>query len=442
MKIRKSAAGAPAAPGGTDQEMLDRLQKETFQYFLEEANPENGLVRDRTQPGSPASIAALGLALTAYPIGVERGYCTRAEAIARTLATLKFLRSSPQGRAADATGYRGFYYHFLDMETGRRVWNCELSTVDTALLIAGALAAAQYFDRDEETEAEIRKITDVLYRRIDWAWALNGGPTLTHGWRPETGFLPYRWEGYDEALILYILALGSATHPIPPECYRAWETTYAWKKIYKIELLYAGPLFTHQLSHVWIDFRGIQDDFMVEHGLDYFENSRRASLVQREYAIRNPKEFRHYGRDCWGLTASDGPGPATMTVDGVERQFYGYLARGAPFGPDDGTISPWAVVTSLPFTPELVLTTTRYFIEEVGLKERQTYGFEASFNGTYPEKSVSPFGWVSPWILGLNQGPMVAMIENAGTGLVWRLMRSSPYVVAGLRRAGFRGGWL
>ena len=422
--------------------MLDLLQRETFSYFPAEVNAENGLVRDKTDPTFPCNVAVQGLAFTAYVVGVERGYWTREEAVERTLTALRVLRDAPQGPEPDAAGYRGFYYHFLDMKTGRRVWQCELSTVDTCFLIAGALAAARFFDREDERESEIRRIAEFFYRRVDWAWALDGGPTLSHGWRPETGFLPYRWQGYDEGLLLYMLALGSPTHPIPPECYRAWGSTYEWKSVYGVEHLYAGPLFIHQLSHSWIDFRGIQDDFVRDHGIDYFENSRRATLVQREYAIRNPGGFEHYGRDCWGITASDGPGPATLRVDGVERVFYGYLARGAPFGPDDGTISPWAVVASLPFAPEIVLPTTRYFIEEIRLKDRQAYGFEASFNATYPEKSNSQFGWVSPWIFGLNQAPIVIMIENVRNELVWRLMRGCTYLVEGLRRAGFRGGWL
>jgi hypothetical protein len=434
--------GVGVGPENRDQEMLDLLQRETFSYFPTEANPANGLVRDKTAPEWPSNIAVQGLAFASYVIGVERGFWSRDEAVKRTLAALRFLRDSPQGREPDATGYRGFYYHFLDMDTGRRAWDCELSTVDTAFLIAGALAAAEYFQNDDEEESEIRKTVDALYRRIDWAWALDGGSTLTHGWKPESGFLPFRWEGFDEALILYVLALGSPTHAIAPECYRAWGSTYEWRKLYDLEFFYAGPLFIHQLSHAWIDFRGIQDEFVRQYGIDYFENSRRATLVQQRYAIHNPSGFNHYGRDCWGITASDGPGPATLTVDGIERQFYGYLARGAPLGPDDGTISPWAVVASLPFTPEIVLSTTRHFIEEIQLKSRHIYGFEASFNGTYPEKTNSEFGWVSPWIFGLNQGPIVMMIENVRNELMWRLMRKCRYVGGGLRLAGFRGGWL
>ncbi len=421
--------------------MLDKLQRETLGYFLHESNPKNGLILDKTKKDSLASIAATGLALASYPVGVERAFLTREDAIKRTLATLRFFWSSPQGAEPDATGYRGFYYHFLDMETGRRVWKCELSTIDSAILLAGALTAAMYFERDTPDEREIRELADSLYRRADWHWAQNNGLTVSHGWHPETGFIKYRWEGYDEALILYALALGSPTFPLPAESYRAWSSTYEWKSIYDIEFLYAGPLFIHQLSHLWLDLRGIQDDFMRDKGIDYFENSRRATQVQQLYAIRNPHQFAHYGEHCWGITASDGPGPMTLRVAGIERNFFGYEARGAPFGPDDGTIAPWAVVASLPFAPEIVLPTVRHF-NELRLRETNPYGFKATFNPTYPDESGRTCGWISPWHYGLNQGPIVMMIENFRTGLLWDLMRRCPYVVEGLRRANFRGGWL
>jgi len=275
-----------------------------------------------TRADWPASIAATGLALAAYPVGVTRRFMAREEAVERTLTTLRFFWNSIQSMAADATGYKGFYYHFLDMQTGRRDSQCELSTVDSALLLAGALTAAAYFHQDAEAEQEIRTLAERLYARADWQWAQDGGATLTHGWKPESGFIKYRWEGYDEALLLYVLGLGSPTRPLPRESYAAWLSTYKWKKIYGHELLYAGPLFIHQLSHLWVNFRGIQDAFMREHGLDYFENSRRATYVQQQYAIRNPREFAHYGEYCWGITASDGPGPRTLKVEGVERIFY------------------------------------------------------------------------------------------------------------------------
>jgi len=421
---------------------LDDVQEESFSYFLHETNPRNGLVRDKTRSDWPASIAAVGVALAADPVGVERGFLPRAEAVRRTLTALRFFWQSPQGPEPDATGYKGFYYHFLDMESGRRAHDSELSTVDTALLMAGILTAAAYFQEDSKDEAEIRQLADALYRRVEWRWALGRGATVSHGWRPRRGLLKYRWEGYDEALILYVLGLGSPTFPLPEECYDAWLSTYEWRRIYGHELVHAGPLFVHQMSHLWIDFRGIQDAYMRERGLDYFENSRRATYVQQEYAVRNPNGFECYGRDCWGLTASEGPGPKTVTVNGVRRRFFDYVARGVPDGPDDGTLAPWSVVTSLPFAPEIVVPSLRYYREKLNLHAANPYGFRATYNPTFPERGDSRWGWVSPHHYGINQGPIVIMVENDRTELVWRLMRSCPYVVAGLRRAGFRGGWL
>ena len=422
--------------------VLDEVQEESFSYFLHETSQHNGLVRDKSRNDWPASIAAVGMALAADPVGVERGFLSRAQAVRRTLTALRFFWRSPQGPQPDATGHKGFYYHFLDMESGRRAHGSELSTVDTALLMAGILTAAAYFQADTKEEVEIRKLADALYRRVDWRWALNRGATLTHGWKPGRGFLKYRWEGYDEALILYVLGLGSPTFPLPGESYDAWLSTYAWRSIYGHELVHAGPLFVHQMSHLWIDFRGIRDSYMRERGLDYFENSRRATCVQQEYAIRNPRGFEGYSRYCWGLTASEGPGPKTMTVNGVRRRFYDYVARGVPEGPDDGTLAPWAVVTSLPFAPKIVVPSVRYYREKLNLHVANPYGFKATFNPTFPERGQSKWGWVSPHHYGINQGPIVIMIENDRTELVWKLMRSCPYVLAGLRRAGFKGGWL
>lgn len=425
---------------GAAKHVLGELQQQVFHYFLEESNPENGLVVDKTEDDWPASIAAVGLALASYPVGVERGFITREEAIERVRCTLSFFWNSPQGTAPDATGYKGFYYHFLDMRTGRRAWRSELSTIDTALLIAGVLVVATYFERDSEAEQEIRTLADALYRRVDWRWAQNGGATLTHGWRPESGFLPYRWTGYNEALLLYVLALGSPTFALAPESYRAWSASYVWKKIYGWEFLYAGPLFIHQLSHVWIDFRDIVDDFMHAHESNYFENSRRATYIQQHYAMRNPRGFRGYGKDCWGFSASDGPGNLSVSIDGVKRRFYDYKARGVPYGPDDGTISPWAVVASLPFAPEIVLPAIDSF-DRMQLRIDNPYGYKATFNATFPNEDGS-YGWTSPYHVGINQGPIVLMIENYRTELIWRLMRGCTYISTGLRQAGFHGGWL
>jgi hypothetical protein len=422
------------------EEELNGLQWTTIEYYIRESNFRNGLVADKTQPGSPASIAAVGMALALIPVVVERNLLPRNLLAKRVLNRLRFFWSSPQGPEPDATGYKGFYYHFLDMDTGRRVGQCELSTVDSAFLLAGMLTAATYFDQDTELENEIRTLAEALYRRADWRWAQNRGATLTHGWKPESGFLPYRWEGYDEALLLYVLGLGSPTYALPEESYAAFASTYEWKEIYGYEYLYAGPLFIHQLSQLWIDFRGIQDAFMRERGIDYFENSRRATYVHQQYAIRNPLQFEDYNEHCWGITASDGPGWTARTVRGKERQFFDYIARGAPYGPDDGTLAPWAVVASLPFAPEIVLPTIKNFdLMDLGMLE--PYGFKATFNRTFPVAG-SDFGWVSPWHFGIDQGPIILAIENHRTGLLWRLMRRCPYIITGLRRAGFKNGWL
>jgi len=434
----KRETASPASDLPTE---LAELQRHTFGYFVHEASPGNGLVRDNTRYASASSIAAVGLGLACYPVAVERRFLTREEAIQRTLATLKFFAESPQGPEPDATGYRGFFYHFLDLRTGKRAYGCELSTMDTAILLAGALTAAGYFGRADAGEAEIRQLADSLYRAADWEWALDGDLTVSHGWSPEGGFLPFRWQGYSEALILYALGLGSPTHPLPAESYGAWTATYEWKKLYGLEYVFGGPLFMHQLSHLWIDFRGIPDGFMREKGIDYFENSRRATLVQQRYAERNPRGFRGYSRDIWGITASDGPGPAVRRIDGRLRRFYDYCARGVPYGPDDGTLSPWAVVASLPFAPEIVLPTISAFLEKYP-DMRTHYGFLCSFNPTFGKSRSGRGDWIARGYYGLDQGPVVLMIENFATGLIWNLTRSCAPIVEGLRRAGFRGGWL
>ena len=433
-----AAQELPSLP--TDQE-LGRLQWTTVLYYLHETNPDNGLVRDKTEPNAPCSIAAVGLALATIPAIVHRGVIIRKFAAKIARRRLRSLLDLPQGPGSDTAGHKGFFYHFLDMDTGRRVWNCELSTLDSAFLFAGALTCSTYFDADTEDEAEVRRLAEALYGRADWNWARDGGATLTHGWKPETGFLPHRYEGYDEGLLLYLLGLGSPTHPLPPESYAAYCATYQWKEVYGRELLYSGPLFTHQLSHLWVDFRGIRDAFMHERRSDYFENSRRATFVQQEYAVRNPLGFEGYGEHCWGFTACDGPGWIERTVNGVKRQFYDYIARGAPFGPDDGTVAPWVVVASLPFAPEIVIPTVRHFAR-LNLGMTAPYGFKPSFNQTFATEENPTGWWVTPYHFGIDQGPVVLMIENHRSGLIWDIMRRCPAVIAGLRRAGFTGGWL
>jgi hypothetical protein len=424
-----------------DDKELNRLQLTTLQYYLHEINPANGLVRDKTDKTAPASIAAVGLALASIPVLVERGVISREFAPEIALRTLRFFRDAPHGPGPDATGYKGFYYHFLDMKSGRRVWNCELSTIDSAFLFAGMLTCAAYFDQETEEEDELRRLVDELFGKADWQWALNGGPAISHGWRPESGFIPHYWKGYDEALLLYILGLGSKTFPLPVESYAAYCSTYHWRNIYGREILHSGPLFTHQLSQLWIDLRGIRDKFMRDHNTDYFQNSRQATYLHREYAIQNPHGFVGYGEHCWGFTACDGPGWMTRKINGVDRQFYDYIARGAPDGPDDGTVAPWVVLASLPFAPEIVIPTINHMAQlNIGVNSR--YGYKPSFNQTY-EVADSPTGWwVTPYHFGVDQGPIILMIENYRTGLIWEIMRRSHYIVSGLKQAGFKGGWL
>ncbi len=427
----------------SDKEMLKTLQCETFAYFLKYADPETGLIADKSSDDSPCSIGVVGMAFNAFIVAVERKYISRNDAATRIYKALNFLYHAPQNRDKDATGYKGFFYHFLDMKTGKRVWNCELSTIDTAFFIAGALSAATYFTKKNKIENAIRDLADKLYKRVEWDWATNKKNTITHGWKPGSGFLKYRWdEAYSEAMILYMLALGSPTHPIKAEGYQEWISTFKITEVYGIKYLYAGPLFIHQFSHLWIDFRGIKDSFNKKVGFDYFENSVRATKVHQLYAIENPHHFKMYGKECWGITACDGPGNTTMKIDGKKIKFFGYKARGAPFGPDDGTVSPWAVVASIPFMPKIVLKTMHTEIEKLDLKPNKLTGLDSSFNPTYPDTSDNPNGWVSPCKFGLNQGAIVMMIENYQHATNWELAKKNKFIMAGLKAAGFTGGWL
>lgn len=425
----------------TDDE-LDAIQFTTVQYYLREINPLNGLVRDKTWRDAPASIAACGMALATMPLFVEKLLLPRTLIAKRVLRNLKYLWELPQGPEPDASGHMGFFYHFIHMGTGERVWNCELSTIDSAFLFAGILTCRTYFDADDAVEVELRDYATKLYERVDWNWARNGGAAVTHGWRPESGFIPHCWTGYDEALILYLLGLGSPTHPLPEESYAAYTATYKWADVYGHEYFVCPPLFTYQLSHMWVDFRGIRDAIMRERDMDYFENSRRATYGHRAYCIANPKEFIGYGELCWGITACDGPGwEKKLGKNGHEVQFFDYIARGVPDGPDDGTIAPWAVVASLPFAPEIVLPTIEHFAT-LNLGMLNPFGFKASFNRTYPGGEHHKVGWVTPHHFGIDQGPIALMIENYRTGALWEFMKRCEPLVTGLRRAGFTGGWL
>jgi hypothetical protein len=423
----------------TDEALLDRLQRAAFGYFLQAVNPSNGLVADTSRENAPVSIAVVGFALSSYTVAVERGWMTRADAVARSLAALRFFRDSDQSGSPEATGYQGFYYHFLDLHTGVRVWRSELSMIDTALLIAGALTASMYFTANTPGEMELRELVEALYRRIDWRWAQDGGAAITQGWKPDCGFLHYGWEGYNEAIVLYVLALGSPTHSLRDDGYNAWTATYQWENLYGYDFLYAGPLFVHQFSHAWIDFRGVRDRFMREKRCDYFENSRRAIYVQREYARRNPHGFSGYNENCWGLSACDGPNNRIPESGKVRRRLFGYTARGVPYGPDDGTIAPSAALASLPFAPQIALLTVRHWCEQypdILREDRLPSGFNPTLSGE------GPAGWISEGYFGLDQGIIVLMIENYRSQLTWSLMRACPYIQRGLQRAGFRGGWL
>ena len=432
---------------------LDTLQRRTFDWFWETTNPRNGLTPDRWPTKSFASVAAVGFALAAYPVGVERGYVTRAQAAERTLTTLRFLWGLPQGpQAAGVGGKDGFFYHFLDMETGHRFEQVELSTIDTTLLLGGVLACQQYFDGDAAAEREIRALADSLYFRVDWTTQLRTPPLVAMGSKPERGFEPADWRGYNEAMLLYVLALGSPTHPIDSSAWSAWTSTYQWRDYYGFEHLNFDPLFGHQYSHVFIDFRGIRDAYMRERGIDYFENSRRAVLSQRAYAIDNPNGWKGYGENLWGLTASDGPKDTTIAIDGRPRQFHTYWARGAAATAvhDDGTLVPTAAGGSIAFAPEVVIPALVHMRERYGDDLFGRYGFLDAFNPTFDfpgarlqhGRVVPGKGWFDTDYLGIDQGPIVTMIENYRTGLLWELLKRNEHVARGLCRAGFEGGWL
>ena len=442
----------PARLTPYEKAFLDTLEKRTFLYFWELGDTTRGLTPDRAPTHSFVSVGAVGFGLTAYPIGAERGYVSRERACRRALATLQFFWNARQDTArAGSTGYRGFFYHFLDPATGERFETVELSTMDTALLLGGALFCQSYFDRARPEEAQVRALADSLVDRVDWNWAQNHPPLIALGWSPEEGFLPYDWRGYNETMLLHILALGSPTHPVQPATWEGWTEHYRWGSFYGWSHLGFPPLFGHQYSHVWIDFRGIQDRAMRDKKLDYFENSRRATYAQQAYAIANPQGWAGYGPRGWGLSACDGPMDDTLTIAGRRREFHTYMARGASFTDirDDGTIAPTAAGGSIAFAPEIVIPTLLMMRDHYGSHVYSTYGFLDAFNPTLRQKiavhhgRIDPdYGWFDTDYLGIDEGPILAMVENYRSGLVWRTMRRNPHIVRGLRRAGFTGGWL
>ena len=449
-----TAATGPLPPSrlSTRQSaFLDTLQRRTFNWFWDQTNPTNGLTPDRWPTKSFSSVAAVGFALTAYPVGVERGYVSRANAAQRTLNTLRFMYNAPQSaQPTNVTGYKGFFYHFLDMQTGYRFEQVELSTIDTSLLLGGVLFCQSYYTGSDPVESAIRAYADSIYLRVDWAWAVHTTPFVSMGWNPENAWIPADWRGYDEGMIVYVLALGSPTHPIDPASWAEWTKTYKWADFYGQTHVNFPPLFGHQYSHIWIDFRGIQDAYMRAKGIDYFENSRRATISQRLYAIANPGGWKDYGANVWGLTAGDGPFDTTFVVGGRMRQFFTYRARGAAADgiEDDGTIAPTAAGGSVAFAPELSIPALIAMREKYGDNLFGSYGFVDDFNPTLVSgqskygRIVPGVGWFDTDYLGIDQGPIVAMIENYRSDLIWKTMRKNPYIVAGLKKAGFAGGWL
>lgn len=444
---------AVAAPVRVPPLIAD-IERRTFDWFWQTTNHANGLVPDRWPTPSFCSIAAVGFGLTAWGIGAERGWVTRAQARDLTLTTLRFFDALPAGGAESGTaGHRGFFYHFLDMNTGLRYRDTELSSVDTTLLFLGMLFADAYFDRDDAAEREIRRLSASIVDRADWRWFQRGQPQVSMGWHPGRGFIQRNWDGFNEGMMVYVLGLGATAHPLPDGAWNAWTKPYPafWRGEGATRHLAFAPLFGHQYSQMWIDFRGIRDAPMRAASLDYWENTRRATYANRAYCIANPMRWAGYGRDLWGLSACDGPGNFTRTFGGEERTFYGYSARG-PLGQpderDDGTIAPTAALSSLPYAPEIVLPAARALRQVPGLYGR--YGFKDAFNPsvTFADVkletgTVDPrAGWIATDHLGIDQGPILGGIANWRDGFVWRVMRRSPVIRRGLMRAGFTGGWL
>jgi hypothetical protein len=458
--IAGAATASPAlaalrSPAHSLPSFYEEIEQRTFRWFWDHVNRRNGLVPDRSPTRTFASIAAIGFALPAYAVGAARGWCARAEARDLTLTTLRFFWNAPQGPEPTGTsGYAGFFYHFLDLDTGLRFRTTELSSVDTTILLMGALFAGQYFDREDPGEREIRGLATALYERADWNFFRSDGRApISMGWHPEQGLLPANWVGFNEGMFVNILALGSPTHPAPADLWQQWTGGYGpcWRGQGPTRRIAFAPLFGHQYSHIFIDFRTIRDAVMRRAGFDYFENSRRETYANRAYCIANPMGWRAYSDRLWGLTACDGPGSFELPYRGAERTFYGYAARGPvgePNGRDDGTIAPTAALGSLPFAPEIVIPCADVLRRQPRLFDR--YGFKDSFNPSFTyagvkveSGSVDPHhGWVDGDYLGIDHGPILLQAANYRDDFVWRHMRQVPAIRRGLKRAGFTGGWL
>jgi hypothetical protein len=404
----RSLAGAQNqqvfTPG--DEQFLDELERASFLFFRECAHPKTGLVKDRDKASGAtsaqvASIAATGFGLSAWCLADQRGWVRHSEARDYVFKTLRFI-------AREFQHERGFYFHFVDWATGARVWNCELSSIDTALLLCGLLTCRAHFD-----DAEIRALASEIYDRADFDWMRNGGATLTHGWKPASGFLTSRWDSYCELMMLYLLALGSKRHAISAEAWHAWKRpklNYAGE-----EFIYdpRAPLFIHQYSHAWFDFRERHDAHA-----NYFENSVKATRAHREFCASLRNEFPHYSREVWGISASD--------------SVKGYVVWGGPprFGPVDGTLVPCAVAGSLPFMPRECTDCLRLMRDRHGEKIWKRYGFVDAFNPAT--------GWVASDVIGIDAGITLMMAENARTGFFNRTFMRNLDVRRAMQKAGFR----
>lgn len=415
---------------------LDSVQHGAFLYFMNETNLENGLVKDRSTEKSPASIAAVGFGIPAWAVGVEHNWITRTKAVQITLSALNFFLHSEQSTDSLSTGYKGFYYHFIDMKAGKRFWNCELSSVDTGWLLAGIIFARQYYNRNNAEEKAIRRAADSLLKRVDWNFftVRDKGMyenTISMEWSPEKGLSHNGWIGYNEALMIYVIAAGDGMDSAA-DGYRHWLKTYKWQEPYKgLAHVVFPPLFGHQYSHIFMDFRGIADSYMRERKIDYFENSRRATLTQRLYAMENPYGWKGYDSLTWGITACDGPGEMYNYDD---KKFLTYAGRGTS-GPqlnyfDDGTIAPTAACGSLPFAPEYALPALKNMYIKYGSRGLWgKYGFVDAFNPTVD--------WFDKEYVGIDEGPMILMIENFRSGLIWKYVMRDPVIKKGLKILGF-----
>ncbi|MBI1978422.1 MAG: hypothetical protein HYS55_06680 [Candidatus Omnitrophica bacterium] len=385
-----------------DRALLKKIQKDTFQYFLIHTDAQTGLTKDSSRSGAPASIAATGFALASFSIASQNGWLSYREAYERVERTMSTL----ENRAAEENG---FFYHFLDPKTGKRIWASEVSSIDTALLMAGVLLAASYFNG---TGLELR--AKKLYERVHWEWMLNGSLLFSHGWKPKQGFLPYYWDIYAEHLILQALALGSETHPVPIETWTAWTRDTDSFNHHEIVYAYTGSLFTYQYSHAFIDFRNISDQ-----GINYFQNSKEASLANKEFCELNQNEYQTYQNGIWGLSASLGPD--------------GYKPYGAQPGLafHDGTIASYGAISSMPFTPTESMVVVRMMYEKYGSKLYGPLGFKEAFN--FDRK------WWTNEYLGIDQGIIVLMLENVlNDGVVWKRFMKLPMIQRWLERTHLR----